>query len=268
MQLFCRSAELSNYHFYKSSFPFLTFVSIQAHPAKNLLTRKESNRKWKCKEPGESKVSVIIQLMQPYVITGIDIGNEGSAFVEVLVSRTSSPDDFQVSSLSLCHGKKMLWRFHLFHSMILNLGCDIHADHDGDLCSLLFSQVLLLMSSFMTPSDCRGETNKNRVRMFTSDQLSETARKEKWDRIKVVCTQPYNKFFQYGLSFLVLHSTDTKEEAPSKETAPAKTLGRFALKDDEDSDISVGSFFSRRKDLQITSPVPPSTPPTGRNKWQ
>lgn len=189
-----------------------------AYPAKNLLLGRDYSRKWKCKEPGEERISVIIQLTQQYVITGIDIGNECAAFVEVLVSRTSTPDDFQV---------------------------------------------LLVMSSFMTPMDARSETNKNRVRMFSQKELSDSVRQEKWDRIKVVCTQPFNKHLQYGLSFIVLHTSEPKSESSLNPSTPAKkTIGRFALKDDDnDNDISVGSFFSRRKDLQVSPPRP--APATG-----
>ncbi|KAE8743113.1 hypothetical protein FOCC_FOCC011277 [Frankliniella occidentalis] len=182
-----------------------------AHPSKNLLFGREFNRKWKCKEGGEESATVIIQLSQPYILTGIDIGNESSSFVEVLVSRTSSPDDYQV---------------------------------------------LLGMSSFMTPMDARNEgSNRNRVRMFTTDNLSDSVRTEKWDRIKVVCTQPFNKHLQYGLSFIVLHTTEAKQDVRCN--SPSKTLGRFALKGDDETDISIGSFFSRRKDLQASPPPSP-----------
>lgn len=106
----------------------------------------------------------------------------------------------------------------------------------------------------MTPMDARAETNRNRVRLFAHDSLSDPERKEKWDRIKIVCTQPFNKHMQYGLSFIVLHCSESKEDV---RTPLVSTLGRFTLKDEEDSDFSAGSFFSRRKDLQASpSPAP------------
>ena len=119
------------------------------------------------------------------------------------------------------------------------------------------------MSSFMTPMDARSETNRNRVRMFSLQNLTEAVRTEKWDRIKVVCNQQFNRHLQYGLSFIVVHTTDSKKEVPSRLASPVKTLGRFALKDEGDSDISVGSFFTRRKDLTgsptASAPSPPLT---------
>lgn len=47
----------------------------------------------------------------------------------------------------------------------------------------------------MSPADSRNGTNRNSVRMFTQDKLSKTAANDKWDRVKVVCTQPFNKVF-------------------------------------------------------------------------
>lgn len=71
---------------------------LQAHLAINLL-KSDTNKKWKCKS-GEKQASVILQLKQETVIAGIDIGNENSAFVEVLVGKsTSLTNDFQVGTV-------------------------------------------------------------------------------------------------------------------------------------------------------------------------
>ena len=51
----------------------------------------------------------------------------------------------------------------------------------------------MVASSFMTPSESRVSQNPNRVRIFGSDQLSKAVAGQKWDRVKVVCTQPFNK---------------------------------------------------------------------------
>lgn len=58
---------------------------------------------------------------------------------------------------------------------------------------VLSTQVILVASSFMTPMDARQGTNLNRVRMFGAEKLSQSFVKEKWDRVKIVCTQPFNK---------------------------------------------------------------------------
>lgn len=47
---------------------------------------------------GEKQATVVLQLMQPTVISAIDIGNAHSAFVEILVGKSSAANDnFQVS---------------------------------------------------------------------------------------------------------------------------------------------------------------------------
>ena len=52
-------------------------------PASNLL----GHGKWKCKEEGEKAAWVMFQLEELSTITNIDIGNSGSAFIEVQVVR-------------------------------------------------------------------------------------------------------------------------------------------------------------------------------------
>ncbi|GLH09537.1 DNA repair protein XRCC1 [Gryllus bimaculatus] len=59
------------------------------YPAENLL---KFGNKWKCKSPGEANATVILQLDQLLVIESIDIGNEHSAFIHVLVGRAASDD--------------------------------------------------------------------------------------------------------------------------------------------------------------------------------
>ena len=57
----------------------------------------------------------------------------------------------------------------------------------------IFQQVLLVASAFMSPLEARNNTNRNGVRMFGVDKFSKTVLSEKWDRVKIVCTQPFNK---------------------------------------------------------------------------
>ena len=55
------------------------------------------------------------------------------------------------------------------------------------------SEVLLVTSSFMSPTESRAGTNTNRVRIFSPNQLVKATAQEKWDRVKIVCSQPYSK---------------------------------------------------------------------------
>lgn len=68
----------------------------QAYPASNLLSN--TSKKWRCKLPNEPMAYVILQLDQPRQITGIDLGNEHSAHITVLVGKKGS-NDFKVSGL-------------------------------------------------------------------------------------------------------------------------------------------------------------------------
>lgn len=176
----------------------------KVHTAANILL-PEPSKKWKCQTEGEKSANIILQLEKACLISSIDIGNEHSAYVEVLVKRSGAPDDFKV---------------------------------------------LLVMSSFMTPLESRQSTNINKVRMFGYNDLQSPERDEKWDCIKVVCTQPFNKHIQYGLSFITLHSTDSNPTVGS-----AASLGKFALRPDSPNNLTIGSLFARRKEMDITSPM-------------
>ncbi|XP_035211970.1 DNA repair protein XRCC1-like isoform X1 [Stegodyphus dumicola] len=68
----------------------------KVHKAENLLI-PETYKKWKCATPGEKNASVVLQFEKATKIHSLDIGNDGSAFVEVLVGRSSDPlNNYQV----------------------------------------------------------------------------------------------------------------------------------------------------------------------------
>lgn len=100
----------------------------------------------------------------------------------------------------------------------------------------------------MSPMEARSGGNPSRVRMFATDKLSKSVAEQKWDRVKVVCTQPFNKHVQYGLAFITFHSV-MADDMPA---ASSNRLGRFVVKDEtEESDtINAGSLFARRKDIE------------------
>lgn len=177
------------------------------HPAENLLS-SETFRKWKC-APGTvgNQSTVTMKLERLSSIHSIDIGNEGSAFVEVLVGREGAGD----------------------------------------------FQLLLVASSFMSPIESRNSTDLNRVRMFGPDKLNKNVACQKWDRIKVICTQPFNKNMQYGLSFITVRALG---EEPTSSSSRVTKLGSFTLKEEDDSDpISIGSMFARRKEKESSPTI-------------
>ena len=182
--------------------------------AENLL----SNKKWRSSDVGESPVSVVFQLSKPSVIKSIDIGNNGAAFIEILVSRLAS--------------------------------------NTGEF------KTILVASSFLSPIESRNESNLTRVRMFTGDKLNTGVAKEKWDIVKIICTQPFNKTIKYGLSFITFHSPEAKSEeimTPKNKNNTAKPgglkLGAFKLKDEDDSDDNIGSLFNMDKKKNLNNSV-------------
>uniref|UniRef100_A0A7N6BLH6 DNA repair protein XRCC1 n=1 Tax=Anabas testudineus TaxID=64144 RepID=A0A7N6BLH6_ANATE len=185
------------------------------HKADNLLS-SDTYRKWKAARSGEKQTSVILQFEKEEQIHSIDIGNEGSAFIEVLVGNSSAVKD---------------------------------QDYE----------VLLVMSSFMSPTESRNSTNMNRVRFFGPNQLQKSTAQEKWDRVKLVCSQPYNKNIAYGLAFVKFHSPPDKND-PLPTTSPKLTkLGQFKVKDESPSSgpsLQPGSlFFNRDNATKSSTPL-------------
>ncbi|VVC33408.1 DNA-repair protein Xrcc1, N-terminal,BRCT domain,Galactose-binding domain-like [Cinara cedri] len=112
-------------------------------------------------------------------------------------------------------------------------------------------QVLLVTSSLMTLHECKNGLNVNKVRFFDSDQLT-LACKESWDRVKIVCTQPFIKQATFGLSFITFHSKDIPQREQKEPIQPPISnfvqLGSFTLRmDDEPDDLhSAGKLFNKR----------------------
>ncbi|KAM6154731.1 DNA repair protein XRCC1 [Erethizon dorsatum] len=188
------------------------------HCAENLL-KADTYRKWRAAKAGEKSISVVLQLEKEEQIHSVDIGNNGSAFVEVLVGSSAGGAGEQ--------------------------------DYE----------VLLVTSSFMSPSESRSGSNPNRVRIFGPDKLVRAAAEKRWDRVKIVCSQPYTKDSPYGLSFIRLHSPPDKEEAevPSQKVTVTK-LGQFRVKEEDESASSLrpGALFFGR--INKTSPATASDP--------
>ncbi|XP_065159801.1 DNA repair protein XRCC1-like isoform X1 [Atheta coriaria] len=108
------------------------------------------------------------------------------------------------------------------------------------------------MTSFMTSLEARNHQNINQVRMFTSNNFSQPEGSEKWDRVKIVCIQQYNKHVQYGLSFVTMHCNE------GSGLAGKRNVNKFTLRADSPTSFSVGTLFSKeRENLKLD--VIPST---------
>ncbi|XP_054444544.1 DNA repair protein XRCC1 isoform X2 [Pteronotus mesoamericanus] len=189
------------------------------HCAENLL-KADTYRKWRAAKAGERTISVVLQLEKEEQIHSVHIGNDGSAFVEVLVGSSAGGTGEQ--------------------------------DYE----------VLLVTSSFMSPSESRSGSNPNRVRIFGPDKLVRGAAEKRWDRVKIVCSQPYSKDSPYGLSFVRFHSPPDKDEA---EASPQKVtkLGQFRVKEEDEgaSSLRPGAlFFSRINKTPTATASDPAGP--------
>lgn len=121
----------------------------------------------------------------------------------------------------------------------------------------------MVTSSLMTLHECKNGLNVNKVRFFDNDQLS-PACKESWDRVKIVCTQPYIKQAKFGLSFITFHSKDVPLIEPPKNVLQSQSsiqLGSFVLRnEDNDSDefSSAGRLFAKRHEQKDMVRMPES----------
>lgn len=114
----------------------------------------------------------------------------------------------------------------------------------------------------MTLHECKNGLNVNKVRFFGTDQLSPSCN-ESWDRVKIVCTQPYIKQAKFGLSFIAFHSKDLlqKESVKEKPLSQSIKLGSFTLRseDDDNDDVpSTGRLFAKRHEKKEIVRMPES----------
>ena len=151
----------------------------------------------------------------------MDIGNDGSAFVELFVSRSSSSkaDDWTV---------------------------------------------LLPATLLMTPSESRSNTNRNHVKLLKSSDLNKTCLGEKWDRLKIVCEQKFNRLSPYGLCFIKLYSPSTlSDETNQSESLNKSSLALEKAEGDDDDETrkeqsKIGSFFAKKQAEKKVTPSEPS----------
>ncbi|XP_033749029.1 uncharacterized protein LOC117333715 [Pecten maximus] len=91
-------------------------------------------------------------------------------------------------------------------------------------------QTLLHTASIMSPGDCRDSNNTVRTRMFGKEHFSEVTAKETWDRVRIICRQPWRKDVQFGVSFIRVKTNTTatmdkdKQERESTVHKSAKSI--------------------------------------------
>ncbi|NXH10638.1 TRPC2 protein, partial [Bucco capensis] len=145
------------------------------YPVENLL-REDNLQPWlSCPQDRSRQLKVELQLERASPIGYVDVGNCGSAFLQMEVGRSSWPPE---------------------------------------------QPYLTLVPSvaLMTPADSKLDQNRYRVRMFKEADFLALAVGQKWDRLRLTCSQPFNKHSQFGLAFLHLRTPlDPPQNPPSSQ---------------------------------------------------
>ncbi|NXY32025.1 XRCC1 protein, partial [Pomatorhinus ruficollis] len=77
--------------------------------------------------------------------------------------------------------------------------------------------------TLMTPADSKLDQNRCGVRMFKEADFSELTVGQKWDRVRLTCSQPFNPYSRFGLSFIRLRTPQEQEPDPPR--PPLHTVG-------------------------------------------
>jgi DNA-repair protein XRCC1 len=113
----------------------------------------------------------------------------------------------------------------------------------------------------MTPSESRSNTNRNQVKLLKSNDLNKTCLNEKWDRLKIVCEQKFNRLNPFGLCFIKLYSPTLSDETNQSELGNKSSIN---IHDDDDDDetgkeqTKIGSFFAKKQAEKISNISTPS----------
>ncbi|NXY07502.1 XRCC1 protein, partial [Pteruthius melanotis] len=142
------------------------------YPAENLLN-EDGIRPWLgCPKDHRRQLSVELQLERACPIGYVDVGNYGSAFLQIEVGRSSWPCDQPYLTL-------------------------------------------VPTVTLMTPADSKLDQNRCGVRMFKEADFLEPTVGQKWDRVRLTCSQPFSPCSRFGLSFIRLRTPPEPEpEAP------------------------------------------------------
>nr|XP_054510062.1 DNA repair protein XRCC1 [Agelaius phoeniceus] len=157
--------------------PFTRVVSVTSadprHPAENLL-RPEDGGKWRGATAGEKQLSVVLELGDSRPIHSLHIGNDGAAFVEVLLG-CSAGGEFQV----------------LLPSSALMSPSESRAGAGPGRVRLFGPQALVKRPATPTATPTT-----------------------KYDRLQVVLSQPYCQSRPYGLAFIRAFAAPEEGQEP------------------------------------------------------
>uniref|UniRef100_H2Y3N6 DNA repair protein XRCC1-like n=2 Tax=Ciona intestinalis TaxID=7719 RepID=H2Y3N6_CIOIN len=185
------------------------------HKVENLL----KSGKWKCAKPGEKQSFVVFQFKKATKISSIDIGNDGSAFVEVLVCRSGGEEKYEV----------LLLASSLMSPLESRTG-------EGANRVRMFSREKLVSSAAEQIWDqvkvvCTQPFNKNTmyglsfIRFNTDEEKPEVLKQETQEKnVKVEITPQKKKVAPTSTSKAKIQETVIKKEPPNDTSSISKKL--------------------------------------------
>ncbi|NXT96163.1 TRPC2 protein, partial [Anhinga rufa] len=88
--------------------------------------------------------------------------------------------------------------------------------------------------ALMTPADSKLDQNRCGVRMFKEADFLALAVGQKWDRLRLTCSQPFSKHSQFGLSFLRVRTPlDPEHPPPPLQQGPVGASRPAASREEE-----------------------------------
>ncbi|XP_064613339.1 LOW QUALITY PROTEIN: uncharacterized protein LOC135477115 [Liolophura sinensis] len=84
-------------------------------------------------------------------------------------------------------------------------------------------KTMVATANLMSPVDCRNSNAFIKTRMFNASDFMEDVRTQEWDRIRIICRQPFRKDVQFGLSFIRItgnfsDNNNTHVQSPNRNT--------------------------------------------------
>ncbi|KAK8396792.1 hypothetical protein O3P69_005031 [Scylla paramamosain] len=80
--------------------------------------------------------------------------------------------------------------------------------------------------TFMTRAEVTSGQNRSSVRMFKPENMDEVTRNEEWDRVRILCLQPFTSPSQFGISMLKMYSESEVTLKPQVDLSPGVTLNK------------------------------------------
>ncbi|CAH0726842.1 unnamed protein product, partial [Brenthis ino] len=191
--------------------------------------------------------------------------------IDYVVSFSSEDPDNQASNLLAWDISKKKWlcnKGELSCSVVLQLVKAVKIEsinigaHHAALIEVLVGlsekpnepfQVLVPNSVLLTPVESRREDGIEKVRSFSGTQLTSDAARRRWDRVRVVCSQPYNKHCKFGLSFIHIFEPEEANKAPAPAPALPSRLLQLETYSSDEEEFRPGELFAQSQSQNSTS---------------